>query len=89
MEEQLHPDHYKAGKLDVIDFCSHHEINFNRGNAIKYLTRAGKKKSDNHLKEIEDLKKARVYLDREIQFLLEKEEEHKLITLKAIQNLQS
>lgn len=71
--EQLHPDHYKAGKLDVIDFCHHHDVNFCRGNIIKYVTRAGKKKSDNPLKEIEDLKKAKVYLDREIKKLEETE----------------
>ena len=69
--EQLHPDHYKAGNMDVIAFCHHHSIDFCRGNIIKYVTRAGKKKSDNPLKEIEDLKKAKVYLDREIAKLEE------------------
>lgn len=69
--EQLLPDHYKAGKMDVIAFCHHHDISFCRGNIIKYVTRAGKKKSDNPLKEIEDLKKAKVYLDREIEKLEE------------------
>ena len=73
MEESLKPDHYKAGNMDVIAFCHHHEISFCRGNIIKYVTRAGKKKSDNPQKELEDLKEARVYLDREIE-KLEKED---------------
>lgn len=69
MEEQLKPNHYKAGSFDVIAFCQFHEINFNRGNVIKYACRAGKKESNNPLKEIEDLNKAKIYLEREIEFL--------------------
>ena len=78
--EQLLPDHYKAGNMDVISFCHHHDISFCRGNIIKYVTRAGKKKSDNPLKEIEDLKKAKVYLDREIAKL--EEEDNQISNLK-------
>lgn len=37
-------------------------MNFNRGNAVKYIWRAGQK-SD----ELEDLRKVRWYLDREIK----------------------
>jgi hypothetical protein len=39
------------------------DLNFARGNALKYLVRAGEKARDT---ELEDLKKARWYLDREI-----------------------
>ena len=56
--------HYKTNsKLDVIDFCKDYNLNFNRGNIIKYIARADKK--DN---ELDDLKKALDYLTREIQF---------------------
>jgi len=56
--------HYKTNsKLDVIDFCKDYNLNFNRGNIIKYIARADKK--DN---ELNDLKKALDYLTREIQF---------------------
>jgi hypothetical protein len=72
MEEQLKPDHYKAGNMDVIAFCHYHEISFCRGNIIKYVTRAGKKKSDNINKELEDLEKAKVYIEREIEFIKNK-----------------
>ena len=64
MKNELRPDHYKAGKGDVIDFCHNHDLNFTRGNIIKYVTRAGKKNKD---KELEDLNKAKVYLEREIE----------------------
>jgi hypothetical protein len=59
------PSHYNNGKgYDVIDFCNDYKLNFNRGSAIKYLSRAGKK--DN---EIEDLKKAIDFIQREIKYL--------------------
>lgn len=64
----LQPTHYKAGKNDVIDFCNHHAINFNRGNVIKYVTRAGRKSAKT---ELEDLQKALEYLKREIAFIEE------------------
>lgn len=60
----IKPDHYKAGEQDVIAFCQHHGVNFSRGNVIKYVTRAGKK---DPAKELEDLEKAKEYLEREIQ----------------------
>lgn len=62
----IKPAHYKAGSQDVIAFCQHHDINFARGNVIKYVTRAGKKNPD---KELEDLNKAKEYLEREIKRL--------------------
>ena len=40
----IQPSHYKAGEFDVIAFCQLHDINFDLGNVIKYVTRAGKKK---------------------------------------------
>ncbi|MBM4686229.1 DUF3310 domain-containing protein [Rhodococcus hoagii] len=41
-------------------------LNFNRGNAIKYAARAGAK---DPAKELEDLHKAKWYIDREISRL--------------------
>jgi hypothetical protein len=59
------PKHYKnATNKDVIDFCHDNNINFCRGSAIKYIVRAGKKDD-----EIEDLKKAIDFLQREIKNL--------------------
>jgi hypothetical protein len=56
-----HPKHYTShpSGIEVIQITEHE--NFCRGNAIKYLLRAGKKGS-----EIEDLQKAAWYINREI-----------------------
>ena len=57
--------HYENGKgYDVIDIIKDYNLNFNRGNIIKYVCRAGKK--DNELK---DLEKAADYLKREIEYI--------------------
>lgn len=57
-----HPAHYKFGNgVEVIDLTE--QLTFNTGNAVKYLSRAGRKSED----PIEDLHKARWYVDREIQ----------------------
>jgi len=59
-----HPSHYTYGTIETIDYIEDKGFNFCLGNVIKYVTRAGHK--DNAL---EDLKKARWYLDREIEAL--------------------
>ena len=58
-----HPSHYAdvVPGIECIQVTQH--FNFNRGNAIKYLWRAGNKNPE---KEIEDLQKARQYIDFEI-----------------------
>lgn len=58
-----HPSHYTDGKIEVIDFIEQKNLNFHRGNAVKYIARAGKK---DPAKEVEDLRKAVWYLNREI-----------------------
>ena len=61
-----HPAHYTDGKIEVIDFIEDKKLNYHRGNAVKYICRAGKKDPE---KTIEDLQKAEWYLHREIQRL--------------------
>ena len=58
------PPHYKKHPSGVECITVTEHFNFCRGNAIKYIWRSGEKGS-----EIEDLKKARWYLDREIERL--------------------
>jgi len=59
--------HYEAtGDYDLIDVIQDYKLNFNRGNCVKYLFRAGKKDD-----ELQDLLKAKDYLEREIQFVRE------------------
>lgn len=62
-----HPAHYTShpSGIEAIDICEH--MNFCRGNAIKYLWRAGSKGD-----ELTDLRKARWYIDREIARLEKK-----------------
>lgn len=60
------PSHYCSGGIQPKDFIRSNDLNFFRGNVIKYVTRAGKKDKG---KEIEDLLKARQYLDFEIEYL--------------------
>lgn len=57
-----HPPHYKShpSGIECITIAEH--FNFCLGNAIKYIWHAGEKGS-----QLEDLKKARWYLDREIR----------------------
>jgi hypothetical protein len=63
--------HYQTeSRIDVIDFCKMYNMNFNRGNIVKYLSRAGKK--DN---ELDDLRKALNYLTREIEYFEKQQEE--------------
>lgn len=67
MKEMINsPAHYADGKIEVIDFIEDKGLNFHRGNAVKYIARAGKK---DPAKEVEDLKKAIWYLNREIKRL--------------------
>ena len=62
----IQPSHYKAGEFDVIAFCQLHNINFDLGNVIKYVTRAGKKENNS---ELQDLYKAMEYLTRRIAYI--------------------
>ena len=56
-----HPKHYNVDGYEVIDIIDAFKLNFNMGNALKYLLRADRKGN----KE-QDLKKAIWYLQREI-----------------------
>ena len=56
-----HPKHYNQGKIEVIDYIDDQKFNFNLGNVVKYISRAGHKKD-----AIEDLEKALWYLKHEI-----------------------
>lgn len=66
-----HPSHYTDGKIEVIDYIEDKCLGFCLGNAVKYISRAGKK---DPAKEIEDLKKAVWYINRRIKELEEVQE---------------
>lgn len=62
-ELESHNSHYKES-VEPIDLIEAFGLNFLRGNVIKYVARAGRKDD-----ELQDLKKAKWYLEREIKRL--------------------
>lgn len=59
--DKIKPNYYGTG-IDVIEFCLRNNLTFMQGNVIKYVTRYKEKNG------IEDLQKAKEYIDRLIEF---------------------
>ena len=57
------PSHYQ-GTTQPIDLINAQNLNFNLGNVVKYVCRAGKKKGENVLS---DLEKAQNYINYELE----------------------
>lgn len=55
--------HYKQGKVEVIDTIESYNLNFNLGNAVKYICRCNYKGD-----KVNDLKKAIWYINRELNY---------------------
>lgn len=72
-EQVNHPSHYAWLKelcgVEPLDICRH--LDFNCGSILKYILRKGKeeKNLDERQQRIQDLKKAKVYLEDEIRML--------------------
>ncbi len=62
-----HPPHYTWHPSGIECIQVTEEFNFNLGNAIAYIWRFGKKPTDGD--DLEDLRKARFHIDREISRL--------------------
>ena len=60
-ENKTKPTYYGSA-VDVIDFCQKNNLDFMQGNVIKYVTRYKKKNG------IEDLEKAKEYINRLIEY---------------------
>lgn len=60
-----HPPHYKAGGIEVIDVIEAFGLDYNLGNVVKYVLRAGRKSDTPE----DDLRKANWYLNRAIEKL--------------------
>ena len=67
-KNNINPDHYGCSEIDVIDFCQANNLDFMQGNVIKYVFRYKNKNG------LEDLEKAKEYIDRMIENLLDGEE---------------
>ncbi len=61
-----HPSHYTRGKIEVLDFIEDQGLDYHKGNAVKYICRAGFKPGNT---ELQDLEKALTYLKRKILIL--------------------
>jgi hypothetical protein len=57
IERVNHPSHYNRG-IEMWDYAHSHKLDFFEGNIVKYVTRWKDKNG------IEDLKKAKQYLDK-------------------------
>lgn len=69
-DDVQNPRHYTDSKIEVIDYIEDKNLGFCLGNAIKYISRAGKKHSANKTDEekmVEDLNKAVWYINRRIK----------------------
>lgn len=75
----VHPTHYNQGKIEVWDFIVDQDLNFLLGSVIKYVCRAGKKGTS---LTIQDLRKAREFLDKEIESETERMKTKNLETYK-------
>ncbi len=69
-----HPAYYTDTKIEVMDYIEDKGFNFALGNAVKYISRAGKKDPN---KTVQDLEKANWYLNREIERLRKLQSENK------------
>jgi hypothetical protein len=59
------PSHYQKGSIEVWDFIKDQDLDYLKGNIIKYVCRAGSKPKE---PEIDDLLKAKAYLDKAIYY---------------------
>jgi len=60
ISDPINPDHYKRNGIEAVDVIEAFDLNYRLGNVVKYVLRHVGKNG------LEDLKKARWYLDREI-----------------------
>lgn len=65
-EQVEHPSHYNKGKTEMWDYSAQHNLDFFEGNVVKYVTRW------KHKNGIQDLEKAKMYLDKYIEIQKQK-----------------
>lgn len=64
------PKHYTTGNIEVIDFIEDQKLEYHLGNVIKYICRCEHKGN-----KLQDLNKAKWYLNRYIDKLMESEDD--------------
>jgi len=68
----ISPDYYQKGNIEVTDFIIDQSMSFLEGNVVKYITRYKEKSG------IEDLRKARWYLEKLIEEQVKHSENNKI-----------
>ena len=68
----ISPDYYQKGNIEVTDFIIDQSMSFLEGNIVKYLARYKEKSG------IEDLRKARWYLEKLIEEQVKHSENNKI-----------
>jgi len=66
-------NYYKGNRFEAIDVINDFGLNFNLGNIIKYVLRAGRKNNNS----VDELKKAIAYAEYEIKRIEEREKQLK------------
>ena len=69
---KISPDYYQKGNIEVTDFIIDQSMSFLEGNVVKYITRYKEKSG------IEDLRKARWYLEKLIEEQVKHGENNKI-----------
>lgn len=75
MSENYNPDHYSGYDIEPLDFIRENNIDFLRGNVIKYLAR------HEYKNKLEDIQKAYVYFMQHVAFCYGKEEVEELLKI--------
>ena len=70
--DKISPDYYQKGNIEVTDFIIDQSMSFLEGNVVKYIARYKEKSG------IEDLRKARWYLEKLIEEQVKHSENNKL-----------
>ena len=66
VKDKLNPEHYRGAAIEPWDFIESQGFDFFLGNAVKYISRAGKKPGESAK---DDLEKAIVYLNKKLSSL--------------------
>ena len=67
------PSHYTQGKIEVIDFIIDQKMDYLTASAVKYICRHAHKHAGEG--QIDDLRKARFFIDKQIEQLMKQDDQ--------------
>ena len=70
MKDKINPSHYKQGKIEVIDFILDQQMDYLTASAMKYICRHAHKHGQEGDGQIDDLRKARWFIEKLIEHKL-------------------